>query len=81
VAGLGVNSKSARHSTENSQEAGPWPRRSGQNLQVSGGERRYAAGAGTRARATLGTSCHPSMCWQVRIQMALPGFGSPYRAL
>jgi hypothetical protein len=31
----------------------------------------YGAGAGMRARATLGTSVQPSMCWQVRIQMAL----------
>src|ERR1035437_1531072 len=43
-------------------------------------KRLYAAAAGTRARATFGTSVQPSMCWQVRIQMAVPAFGTPYRA-
>jgi len=44
------------------------------------GEPRYAATAGTRARVTLGTSVQPSICWQVRIQMAVPVFGTPCRA-
>jgi len=44
------------------------------------GEPRYAAAAGTGARVTFGTSVQPSMCWQVRIQMAVPVFGTPCRA-
>ncbi|MGO8930588.1 MAG: hypothetical protein ACLQU3_27340, partial [Limisphaerales bacterium] len=40
----------------------------------------YAAGAGTRARTTFGTSIQPSICWYVRIQTAVPAFGTPYRA-
>ena len=37
-------------------------------------------GRRTRARTTFGASIQPSMCWQVRIQMAVPALGTPYRA-
>jgi hypothetical protein len=40
------------------------------------GQRRYAVGARTRAQTILGTSIQPSMCWQVRIQMASPTFST-----
>ena len=37
----------------------------------------YAGKGGTQTRRVLGTSVKPSMCWQVRIQMAWLGFGTP----
>jgi hypothetical protein len=43
-------------------------------------EPRYADAGGTRVRVTSGTSVQPSICWQVRIQMAVPVFGTPCRA-
>ncbi len=37
----------------------------------------YAGKGGTQTRRVFGTSVKPSMCWQVRIQMAWLGCGTP----